>query len=64
MIDENKLRKVALSMIDNCQKDIDIMAKREEFIYSIGYNDGVLDMLDALLRELSEKRSKSDADND
>ena len=54
MIDENKLRKIALSLIDNRQKDTDRIAKIEEFVYSMAYNDGVLDLLNTALKEQAE----------
>lgn len=53
-MDENKLRKMALDLIDNCQRDTARIAKREEFIYSMAYNDGVLDLLKVLLKEQAE----------
>lgn len=60
MIDENKLRKIALNVIDDCQQDTDKLADREELIYSMAYNDGVLDMTKALLRELSKEQTESE----
>ena len=57
-MDENKLRKIALDLIDNCQRDTPRIAKREEFIYSMAYNDGVLDLLKALLKEQAESEEK------
>ena len=53
MIDENKLRKIVLDLIDDCQQDTEKVAEREEFIYSMAYNDGVLDLFKALLKELA-----------
>lgn len=61
-MDENKLRKIALGLIDNCQKDTDRIAKRKEFIYSMAYNDGVLDFLKALLKEQEETEQAGNPD--
>ena len=63
-LDENKLRRIALSVIDDCQQDTDKDAKREYFIYSMAYNDGVLDMLKALLRELSKEQAESEGEGE
>ena len=57
-MDENKLRKIALNMIDDYQKDTARIAKREEFIYAMAYNDGVLDFLKALLKEQAESEAQ------
>lgn len=61
-MDENKLRKIALDLIDNCQKDTARIAKREEFIYSMAYNDGVLDFMKALLKEQAETEQVGNPD--
>ena len=53
-MDENKLRKIAINLIDNCQRNTVIDADKENFIYLMAYNDGVLDLMKALLKELSE----------
>ena len=53
-MDEKKLHKIALDLIDNCQRDTARIAKREEFIYSMAYNDGVLDLFKVLLKEQAE----------
>ena len=53
-MDENKLRKIALDLIDDCQRVTGRIAKREEFIYSMAYNDGVLDFLKRVMKEQAE----------
>lgn len=61
-MDENKLRKIALGLIDNCQRDTDKIAKREEFVYSMAYNDGVLDLMKVLLKEQAETEQAGNPD--
>jgi len=54
VMNENKLRKIALDLIGICQNDININADKGEFIYSMAYNDGVIAFLEALLKEQTE----------
>lgn len=61
-MDENKLRKIALDLIDDCQRDTARIAKREEFIYSMAYNDGVLDLLKRMLKEQAESEQVGNPD--
>ena len=61
-MDENKLRKIALDLIDDCQKNTARIAKREDFIYSMAYNDGVLDLLKSLLKEQAETEQVGNPD--
>ena len=56
---KNKIRERALDLIDNCQRGTDKTSNgKDDMIYGMAYNDGVLHLMKVLLKDLEDGESK------
>lgn len=55
MITDEEIRRLALKVVSENQRMISTDAGKKNLTYTVAYNDGVLDMMNAILKEGGKK---------